>query len=67
MNRMNSGGAVARCGISRGKPVGWRQTGRFAGLHGWQPGEHIFEVFPGVYAKAAAVLHDGIEDGAFFA
>lgn len=30
-------------------------------------GQHVLKVFAGVDAQPAAVLHDGVEDGAFFA
>ena len=44
-------------------PVGGGETGGFAGHHGGQTGEDVFEVFPRVDAEAAAVLDEGADDG----
>ena len=47
------------------EPVGGDEGRDFTGLHSGQTGQHVFEVFPGVDAEAAAVLDDGVKDGGF--
>jgi len=47
------------------EPVGRGQGDGFFGQHAGQAGENVGEVFLGVDAQAAAVFHDGVEDGAF--
>jgi hypothetical protein len=42
-------------------------TTDFAGLHGGQAGQHVLKILPGVDAEPAAVLDDGVEDGALVA
>ena len=49
------------------EPVGWGQGFSLFGQHAGQAGENVGEVFLGVDAQAAAVFHDGVEDGAFLA
>jgi hypothetical protein len=46
-------------------PLGGRQLGGVFGQHAGQTGEQVCQVFFGVDAMAAAVLDDGVEDGAF--
>ena len=46
------------------EPGGGSERDHFTGLHGRQAGQDILEVVAGDYAKAAAVFHDGVEDGA---
>jgi len=46
------------------EPVGRDEAGGLAGIHGGQAGEHVGKVFLGIDSKTAAVLNDGVEDGA---
>ena len=50
---------------ARPESVGRGQGDGVLGQHSGQAGEHIGEVFLGIDAQAAAVFHDGVEDGAF--
>jgi hypothetical protein len=67
MTLMKSGHLANRLAVARLEPVGRGEAGGFAGQHGGQAGEHVGEVFLGIDSQTAAVLHDGVEDGALLA
>ena len=64
---MKSGYHTDRFPAASPQPVGRGEAGGLAGHHRWQPGEHVRNVFLGIDAQAAAVFHDGVEDGALLA
>lgn len=48
------------------QPVGGGEGGGVGEFcQGWQPGQHVGQIGPGIDAEAAAVLHHGVEDGGF--
>ena len=63
MTAMLSGNHTSRLAAACLEPVGRDEAGGFAGFHSGQAGEHVGKVFLGIDAQAAAVLHDGVEDG----
>ena len=67
MTTMKSGRHTSRFAVARLEPVGRSEAGGLTGQHGGQAGEHVGEVFLGIDAQAAAVFHDGVEDGALLA
>ena len=64
MTPMKSGHLANQFAAARLEPVGRGETGGLAGQHGGQAGEHVGEVFLGIDSQAAAVFHDGVENGA---
>ena len=64
MTLMKSGHPAKRFPTADLEPVGRGQRDGVLGQHAGQAGEHVGEVFLGIDAKAAAVFHDGVEDGA---
>ena len=64
MTLMKSGCHTLRLPAAGFEPVGRGQPDGVFGQHPGQAGEHVGEVFLGIDAQAAAVLHDGEEDGA---
>ena len=65
MTDMMLGGFVIFLSAAGFLPVGGGEFARVFGEHTWQPGEDVCQVFFGVDPQAAAVLDDGVEDGAF--
>ena len=61
---MKSGHHPLRFSTAGFEPGCWGQGDGVFGQHAGQAGEHIGEVFLGIDAQAAAVFHDGVEDGA---
>ena len=64
MTAMKSGRHTTRFTAASPQPVGRGEAGSVASFHGGQPGEHVGKVFLGIDTQAAAVFHDGVEDGA---
>ncbi len=67
MTLMNSGclaNSLAAAGLL---PFLGCEVGGFAGFHGGQAGENVFEVISRYDAEATAVFHDGVEDCGFLA
>ena len=64
MTAMRSGYHTKRLAAACLEPVGRDEAGGLAGFHGRQAGEHVGKVFLGIDTQAAAVFHDGVEDGA---
>ena len=67
MSAMDSGGLFGRVPAAGFEPVGGGERDGILGLHRRKAGEHVLEVFLAVDPEAAAVFHDGVEDGGFFA
>ncbi len=65
MTLMKLSALSSRLPVAGFEPVGWGEARGLAGHHGGQTGEYVGEVFFGIDAEAAAVFHDGVEDGAF--
>ena len=59
-----SRGGTERLARARRKPGGRGERRRVLGQHARQPREHIGQVGPHIDFQAAAVLHDGVENGA---
>ncbi len=65
MTSMKLGTGAVGFAVAGFLPVGGSQLNRVFGPHAGQAGQYVCQVFFGVDAQAAAVLDDGIEDGAF--
>ncbi len=65
MTLMKSGGHAIRFPAAGFEPVGRGLRDGVFGQHAGQAGEHVREVFLGIDSQAAAVFHDGVEDGTF--
>ena len=65
MTLMRSGDHLLHFSVPGVEPGGWCQTDCFAGFQPRQGRQDVSEVFAHVDFKAAAILHDGIEDSAF--
>jgi hypothetical protein len=67
MSAMKSGDFQAGFPCPGRVPGRGSEPGGLACLHAGQPGEDVGEIGADVDPKAAAVLHEGVEDGAFAA
>ena len=65
MTAMRSGGGASGFSAAGFEPVGGGESDSFAGQHGGQAGQDVFEVVTRINPETAVVLNEGVEDGGF--